>query len=123
MLVGLGFRDELWLEQAALIVSGLAANAVRHGGACPSLAAEAHDGRVLLSVADGSAVVPRQHTPDGSGGRGLTIIEALSAGWGVRDHHGGIQVWVELTPYAGPPFTPALRRQQGTGSLASAGRG
>ncbi|MEH1056445.1 ATP-binding protein [Micromonospora sp. CPCC 206171] len=101
VLVGWGFRDEVWLEQVALIVSELVTNAVRHGGGCLSLAAEAHDGRVLLSVADGSSVVPRERIPDESGGRGLAVIEALSARWGVRHHQGGKQVWVELTPYRG----------------------
>ncbi|MET8908213.1 ATP-binding protein [Micromonospora sp. NPDC004551] len=101
VLLGWGFRDEVWLEQAALIVSELVTNAVRHGGGCLSLAAEAHDTRVLLSVADGSSVAPRQRTPDDNGGRGLPVIEALSAQWGVREHQGGKQVWVELAPYRG----------------------
>lgn len=104
VLVAWGFHDEAWLEQAALIVSELVTNAVRHGGGRLSLAAEAHDGRVLLAVADSSSVAPRQRIPNDSGGRGLTVIEALSARWGVRGHQGGKQVWAELTPYpAGGP--------------------
>ena len=55
------------------------------------------DGHVTLAVADGSSVVPRRRRPDDSGGRGIAVIEGLSARWGVHDHCGK-RVWVELAP-------------------------
>jgi hypothetical protein len=41
----------------------------------------------------------RRDEPDADGGRGVLIIEALSSGWGVHDHHGGKRVWVQLRPH------------------------
>ncbi|GAA1606861.1 ATP-binding protein [Actinoplanes couchii] len=98
VLTGWGFRDDDWLDAAAVVVSELVTNAVRHGGGCISLQMEAHDGRVVVSVADGSAVVPRRRDPDGIGGRGIALIEALSVGWTVQNHQGGKRVRVELHP-------------------------
>ncbi|GAB1688301.1 ATP-binding protein [Krasilnikovia sp. M28-CT-15] len=97
-----GFHDPVWLETAAIVVSELVTNAVRHGGGAVALAVEAHDERVVLCVADGSSVVPRHREPGGDGGRGLAVIEALAARWDVRDHQGGKQVLVQLEPYPGP---------------------
>jgi len=62
---------------------------------------EAHEDRVMLCVADGSSVIPEPRDPDLAGGRELMLIEALSSRWGVNDHEGGKQVWVELTPSPG----------------------
>ncbi|GIE36375.1 hypothetical protein Ait01nite_094200 [Actinoplanes italicus] len=96
VLEGWGFHDADWLDAAAVVVSELVTNAVRHGGGCVSLQLEAHGGRVIVSVADGSSVVPRRRDPDGVGGRGMALIEALSAGWTVENYQGGKRVRVEL---------------------------
>lgn len=114
VLFGWGFRDEVWLDTAAVLVSELVTNAVRHGGGAVEFTVEAHDGRVLLCVADGSSVVPRRRDPDDTGGRGLAVIEALAARWGVRDHQGGKQVWIELDPHPGPPVGQAGTSREGT---------
>jgi anti-sigma regulatory factor (Ser/Thr protein kinase) len=97
VLEGWGFRNADWLDAAAVVVSELVTNAVRHGGGCISLQLEAHGSRVIVSVADGSSVVPRRRDPDGIGGRGIALIEALSAGWAVENYQGGKRVRVELT--------------------------
>ncbi|WP_092545857.1 ATP-binding protein [Actinoplanes derwentensis] len=112
VLTGWGFRDEDWLDAAAVVVSELVTNAVRHGGGCLELQLEAHDATVVVSVADGSAVVPRRRDPDGIGGRGIALIEALSAGWSVQNYQGGKRVRVELLacPGAGSDGEPAGRR-------------
>ncbi len=112
-----GFRDEDWLAETAVLVSELVSNAVRHGGGCLALHLEAHEGRVVLSVADGSSVVPRRRDPDDAGGRGMALIEALSAGWSVRDHQGGKQVLVELHPCPGaaPAGASGTSREGATG--------
>ena len=107
VLSGWGFRDPAWLNAAAVVVSELVSNAVLHGGGCVDFTIEAHDGQVLLSVADGSSVVPSGRDPDDTGGRGLVLIEALSVGWGVEDHEGGKRVWVKLTPCPGDPASQA----------------
>ncbi len=112
VLGGWGFRDERWLAAAAVVVSELVTNAVRHGGGAVAFTVESHDEQVVLCVADGSSVVPRHRDPDDVGGRGLAVIEALSTGWGVRDHQGGKQVWVRLKPYPGPlPTHPGTGRE------------
>jgi anti-sigma regulatory factor (Ser/Thr protein kinase) len=101
VLRGWGFRDPDWLDGAAVVVSELVTNAVRHGGGCVALHVEAHEGRVVVSVADGSSVVPRRRDPDGVGGRGIALIEALSDGWTVQNYQGGKRVRVELVSCPG----------------------
>ncbi|WP_433795373.1 ATP-binding protein [Actinoplanes sp. CA-252034] len=98
VLAGWGFRNDDWLDAAAVVVSELVTNAVRHGGGCLALHLEAHDERVVVSVADGSSVVPRRRDPDGDGGRGIALIEALSEGWTVENYRGGKRVLVKLVP-------------------------
>jgi anti-sigma regulatory factor (Ser/Thr protein kinase) len=98
LLGGWGYRDRGWLDAAAVVVSELVTNAVRYGGGCVALQVEAHGDEVVVSVADGSSVVPRRRDPDDVGGRGIALIEALAADWTVRDHEGGKQVRVTLHP-------------------------
>lgn len=114
VLGGWGFRDERWLQAAELLVSELVTNAVRHGGGAVAFSVESHDGQVVLCVADSSSAPPRHRDPDHDGGRGLALIEAFSTRWGVRDHQGGKQVWVELRPYPEPlPTHPGTGRDDG----------
>lgn len=96
-----GYTDASWSDCSALVISELVTNAVMHGGGSVVLDMEAHDDQVVLSVADGSSVVPRPREPDGRGGRGLRVIEALTARWDVHDHRGGKRVRVHLLPYPG----------------------
>ncbi len=96
-----GFREADWLDAAAVVVSELVTNAVRHGGGCLALQLEAHAERVVVSVADGSSVLPRRRDPDEAGGRGIALIEALAASWTVKNHQGGKRVQVELLPCPG----------------------
>ncbi|UQU62991.1 ATP-binding protein [Couchioplanes caeruleus] len=98
VLAGWGYRDDLWLDTAAVVISELVTNAVNHGGGCVEVRIESHDERVTVLVADGSSVVPRRREPDERGGRGIALIEAMAVCWGVRDHQGGKQVWADLAP-------------------------
>jgi len=106
VLAGWGFTDPDWLDEASILVSELVTNAVNHGGGCLELRVQAHGDQVTVSAADGSSVVPRRRRPDDAGGRGLELIEALSARWGVEDHEGGKRVWIELA--ACPGWVSAL---------------
>ncbi|MGS2619924.1 ATP-binding protein [Micromonospora sp. LZ34] len=83
VLTGWGFRHPEWVGDAVLVADELVANAVRYGGGCLRLQLNARDGDVTISAVDGSAVVPRRRDPDGDGGRGLAIIEAVCHAWGV----------------------------------------
>jgi anti-sigma regulatory factor (Ser/Thr protein kinase) len=97
-LRGWGLHDGDWLDVVALIVTELVSNAVRHAGGCAVL--ELHtDGRTTVTVTDHSPVRPRPREPGGRGGRGLLIVDALSARWGVRHQETAKQVWAELPPY------------------------
>jgi anti-sigma regulatory factor (Ser/Thr protein kinase) len=97
-----GFTEPGWLDTTAIIVSELVTNAVQHGsGESVPITLVARGRSVLLSVADGSTVVPRSRRPDDRGGRGLMLIDALSVRWYVRDEGAGKCVHVELEPYPG----------------------
>lgn len=98
-LTGWGLGDREWVDDAVLVADELVANAVRHGGGFLRLQIHARDGRVTIAAVDGSAVVPRRRDPDGDGGRGLAIIEALCDEWGVTNLDDGHKcVWVRLAP-------------------------
>ncbi|MFF5226095.1 ATP-binding protein [Dactylosporangium sp. NPDC000521] len=103
---GWGFTDTDWIDRAMLAVTELVTNAVRYGGGRVVLALEADEGHVTISVADGSAVVPRlptnADTIDRDSGRGIAIIAALAERWGVEDHEGGKRVWVLMPPHPSP---------------------
>ncbi|MEW2544871.1 ATP-binding protein [Streptomyces sp. NPDC047002] len=101
------------IDSAELIVSELAANAVKETGLTDPAPqwedVEAHhiigvqlrvvDMRLYVEVwdrAEGSPVVPEQ-TPDAEGGRGLFLVDALSERWDVhRPTAGGKIVWARL---------------------------
>ena len=102
---GWGLRDQEWLDSVMTVVSELVSNAVRHGGGEIVVDIEAHGRQVIVSVADGSSVVPRPREPDGTGGLGLTIIEALTRRWYVQSHEGGKRVRAELLPCPGDGVT------------------
>lgn len=79
-----------------LLVSELAANAVRHGKGRIELRGERRRGRLRVEVVDeGEGFDPGiSPTRAGTGGRGLTIVEHLADRWGVW--RGTTHVWFEL---------------------------
>ena len=88
---------------AALVISELVGNAVRHASALPGGAVRVewslHPETVDIAVTDGgSSQVPRAlHADEVSiGGRGLTIVDALSRAWGTRRAGRGVVVWAEV---------------------------
>jgi len=92
-------------ETAQLIVSELAANAVRHARTNFDVIT-AYNGRYLrIAVQDGSTALPRPvELPPGGGsivvagsGRGLRIVQALSTHWGATRTPGGKIVWALIS--------------------------
>lgn len=85
-------------EIAALVVSELAANAVLHsrsGHGVFTVRAETSPGFLRVEVADaGGAWEPDD---SGDGGRGLVIVAALAAGWGVDGDVTGRTAWATIT--------------------------
>ena len=94
-----------YAQDAEVITSELVANAVQH--ACEDgtrtigviLTHAGTPAAVTVAVSDSSPQVPvRRDTPPGSEqGRGLQIVEALSARWGWRYEAGGKAVFAVLT--------------------------
>ena len=89
---------------AALLVSELFANSVRHSGSgaageTVTVAVSAADGVVRVEVTDRSGPgVPRLRAPDGEaeGGRGLGLVAGLAARWGWQRRGGRTVTWFEL---------------------------
>ena len=94
-------------DTAELLVSELVTNAVRACAALPSPVVEvwlASDrGCVVVGVWDGSADMParRETAAQDEAGRGLLIIETLSADWGWSRQDGGKLVWALLADDGG----------------------
>lgn len=87
-------------DTAALVLGELVSNAVRHaeGEVMRVSVIRRDDGHVRVSVIDRSRTRPkaRPTTADAESGRGLVLITALSAAWGVDLLPGGKSVWADL---------------------------
>jgi PAS domain S-box-containing protein len=97
-----GVDDDL-LFTAQLLTSELVTNAILHAGTELEVRAWATRGRVQVRVFDhepSRLLVPTQTTADAETGRGLHLVEALSAACGVESSAGGKAVWFELWPEA-----------------------
>jgi anti-sigma regulatory factor (Ser/Thr protein kinase) len=88
---------------AALVVSELLSNAIRHArplpGANVQVAWAVDDGSVEVAVSDGGGPTrpyPAHASVSALGGRGLDIVEYLSRTWGIRADPAGLTVWAIL---------------------------
>jgi len=91
--------DRERLDDAALVLSELVGNAVRHADAeTLRVRLRRNDNVLRIAVQDGS---PKQPTPqeaswDDESGRGLMIIKALSHRWGWEPRDPGKEVWADV---------------------------
>ena len=87
-------------DSAALVVSELTTNAVKHApGDCFELTLRRRRGFLIIEVSDCFAErVPKVQTASAeqTTGRGLPIVDAISERWGVRPRQGGKTVWAHL---------------------------
>ena len=85
-------------DDAVLVVNELATNASIHAGSPYSVSLRLDEDWLTVEVVDGSDALPekREASPTERGGRGLTIVEALSESWGVRELHPGKALWATL---------------------------
>ncbi|QFZ19239.1 ATP-binding protein [Saccharothrix syringae] len=85
-------------DDAALVVTELVSNAVDHAEGPVGLTVSRTATGVRIEVADNSPALPqpRPVQVDSARGRGLIIVEALSASWGTEERDGGKVVWAEL---------------------------
>lgn len=95
-----GFRD--LVDEATLIVSELVANAVEHTGSLCAMVVNRAEGSIRIEVRDDApgshALSPasREGSSDAERGRGLMIVSALAAEWGVDADEQSKSVWVQL---------------------------
>jgi anti-sigma regulatory factor (Ser/Thr protein kinase)/anti-anti-sigma regulatory factor len=84
---------------AALVATELVGNVVRHAHTTMEFTVGLRDGRVCLTVRDGSRLLPRPREPgiSDSGGRGLQLVRELTDAWGVLPVTDGKVVWTHLT--------------------------
>jgi serine/threonine-protein kinase RsbW len=119
----LGKRSEQTLSAAELLASELATNCIRHAntdfeisiGVGAEIRVEARDGE-----ADHRRPQPRSPSPDEPSGRGLRIIESMSASWGVSPSAGGKVVWFTLPV---EPVTETSARRASRDGTAGNGAG
>ena len=88
-----GYRDD-----AALLVSELVTNVVRHVAGEAAMTVEVHLTRAALHVAvvDGSTAPAATRPRTADGGHGLRLVAAVADRWGSEEHAGGKRVWFEL---------------------------
>ena len=81
-----------------LLVSELLTNALRYGIAPFGLRMTRDAASVMVEVSDGNPTVPRLRNVQvgDEGGRGLHLVDELSADWGVRSRPQGKTVWFTL---------------------------
>ncbi|MEI5102301.1 ATP-binding protein [Streptomyces sp. PmtG] len=87
-------------DDAVLIISEIVSNATQHvrAGEIDVVITRLDDVVVRLAAADKSSVLPRLRAPhaDELRGRGLRLVDELSARWGTDPLPGGKRVWAEL---------------------------
>jgi anti-sigma regulatory factor (Ser/Thr protein kinase) len=88
-------------EDAEMVTSELVTNAVKHSGALKfglEITHMADSGAIAVIVTDPSPHAPVERDPsqDNERGRGLSIVEALSASWGWRPQDSGKAVYAIL---------------------------
>jgi anti-sigma regulatory factor (Ser/Thr protein kinase) len=88
------------LDEARLLVSELATNAVVHAATDFSVSVHISAGRVYVEVRDGDARAfdPErpEPTPLALGGHGLRIVGRLAGSWGTRVEDHGKVVWFSV---------------------------
>lgn len=105
------------IEDAALVLSELLSNALRHARPLVSglvrVTWQVRKDCVEIAVSDGgSATEPglRRPRPEKSGGHGLEIVERLSRNWGVAHENGATTVWAKLP-------TPVRKRHHNSSAI------
>jgi serine phosphatase RsbU (regulator of sigma subunit)/anti-sigma regulatory factor (Ser/Thr protein kinase) len=85
-------------DDALLVASELATNAVLHGGGVVEVEVRPVNGGVRMEIRDRSRVAPvlPAASEQSMTGRGLRLVEAVATKWGVDPRTGGKTVWAEI---------------------------
>jgi DNA-binding NarL/FixJ family response regulator len=86
-------------DKAALLISELVTNVVRHAATDVDLRIAMGAGTVRVEVGDRNPEVPVMRTPAPTdlGGRGMRIVDDLALRWGMEARRTGKCVWFELS--------------------------
>jgi anti-sigma regulatory factor (Ser/Thr protein kinase) len=95
-----------YADDAALLASELATNAIRHTasnaqGGTFQVTVFWHSGAIIVAVTDqGAATIPALRSPGSldSAGRGLSLVDAIARQWGFHGNRQSHTVWFELGP-------------------------
>jgi anti-sigma regulatory factor (Ser/Thr protein kinase) len=92
-------HERLLVDDARLVISELATNAVIHARTPFVVSARSGVESIHISVTDGSRAQPViQHAePTALSGRGLQLVEAIAGSWGVETRSDGKTVWADLS--------------------------
>ena len=88
------------LDDALLVVSELAANAINHAGSDYRVRLSASSQSLRIEVRDGGTGTPepQPQSMTNEHGRGLLMVAAIAASWGIeRSEETHKLVWAELT--------------------------
>lgn len=92
------------IDDVVLVATELVSNAIRHAEPLPggqvTVTWEVDAQGVVVRVTDGGA--PSQPTVQhpsshDTSGRGLALVQALAANWGIEDSAGSTTVWAQVT--------------------------
>lgn len=90
--------DHETVDVARLLISELATNALTHARSAFAVTASESDGMIHVEVRDACRAQPTllSRRPTDEHGRGLQLLRALSAEWGIVDETPGKMVWFDL---------------------------
>jgi anti-sigma regulatory factor (Ser/Thr protein kinase) len=90
--------DEDTVEAAAILTDELVTNAIMHGRPPIVLDIKEDHETVTVAVRDAGPGIPeaRSARRGALSGRGLTIVDSMSDGWGVDERQHGKCVWFQL---------------------------
>ena len=85
-------------DEACLVVSELATNALNHAQSSFCVRLRLNPTTVRIEVGDSGRGTPepQPHSATREGGRGMLLVAAMSASWGIDRSEGGKVVWAEL---------------------------
>jgi anti-sigma regulatory factor (Ser/Thr protein kinase) len=92
------YENRIHPGDARLVISELATNAVIHAGTPFAVSVQHTGSAVRISVRDWNPTRPIVRNPGSAAlsGRGLHLVAAMSAAWGIDTDQDGKAIWVEL---------------------------
>ena len=89
-------------DTVILLVSELVTNAVLHARSRLTICIDRNGDELRVGVSDSSAVIPRprRYSSDAATGRGLGLVELMSATWGATPNDAGKEIWFTISTRA-----------------------